>query len=88
MPRIIGTLLKVETKSGTDDNGTPYSYQRAHVLDGVEVINAKVAEDFPLGTLPAAQSQVDFQARITAYKNSRTGEPTLSYLLLDNAKAE
>lgn len=62
---VSGRLLKAETVSGTSDSG-PYSYLRAHILDGVEVISARVGDHY--GPLPQEGQQIEAQVSVRAYR--------------------
>lgn len=72
--RLTGTLLKVEDYAGTmtGDDGREFTYSgtRLHILDGVEVVKAKMAKDAPL---PAAEpgDAVDLRVTVTANSGAR-----------------
>lgn len=80
---IHGRVLEVETVSGQSDNGQPYSYQKAHILDGLEVVACRVSESFTEngGTL-AKGSDLTAVCRVTPWVDRRGGGARLSVSLV------
>lgn len=62
---IHGQLLRVEPVQGTS-NGESYSYLRAHILDGVQVVSARVGDKF--GPLPDQGQPITANCYVSAYK--------------------
>jgi len=65
-----GTVLQVEPVNGTSD-GQAYSYLRAHVLDGIDVLRCRVSDTF--GKNLAAGQVITATVSVNAYKDRSQG---------------
>lgn len=65
-----GTVLQVEPVNGTSD-GQAYSYLRAHVLDGIDVLRCRISDTF--GKSLAAGQIITASATVNAYKDRSQG---------------
>jgi hypothetical protein len=76
---IQGRVLQVGTVSGANNDGSQYSYVQAHILDGLEVIRARVADDYG----PIAEGEdVTAVCRVNPYVDRRGGGARLSVSLV------
>jgi hypothetical protein len=64
-----GDVLQVEPVQGTDSSGQAYAYLRAHILSGVEVVRARLGDNF--GQLGAGE-KVRAEVTVRPYR-SRDG---------------
>lgn len=77
---IQGRVLEVETISGSND-GQPYSYQKAHILDGLEVLQARISDNY--GPAPKKGEDVTAVCRVTPWNDRRNnGAARLSISLV------
>lgn len=82
---IQGQVLEIETVQGTN-NGEAYSYHRAHILDGLEVVQARVGDNY--GPLPQKGSEITAAIRISIWNDRRdNGRARASYTLVAPYKA-
>ena len=65
-----GTVLQIDAVNGNND-GQAYSYLRAHILDGIEVLRCKVADDY--GVRLGQGEEITAHCVVTAYKDRREG---------------
>jgi len=65
-----GTVLQVEPVNGTSD-GQAYSYLRAHILDGIEVLRCRVSDSF--GRSLGVGEVVTATVSVNAYKDRSQG---------------
>lgn len=75
-----GQVLKVERKRGERDDRS-WDYHNVHILDDVEVIVARVSDDY-VGMLPERGMIGDFEVTARAYKRGGDGRAELAFTLL------
>lgn len=65
---ISGTCLEVEQVTGSND-GRSYAYFRAHILDGLEVYQCRIADDYK-GLKPESGEVGSWDCVVTPFKTS------------------